>query len=81
LKIVGRAVIIYKQEPQMSDENIYTHELERLITQKFLPVYELYCKEHNIDIYSSGIPIRLLAKLKQKQKLPALFLPKQNSEC
>lgn len=65
----------------MSDENIYMHELERLIVQKLLPVYELYCKEHDIDIYNSGIPIKLLVKLKQKQKLPALFKPKLNSEC
>lgn len=61
----------------MSDETIYTRELESLIVRKLLPVYEKYCTEQGIDIYKSGIPLQLLEKVKQSQKLPALFKPKR----
>lgn len=60
----------------MSDETKYTRELELLIVRTLLPVYEKYCSEHNIDIYKSGVPLPLLTKVKQRQKLPALLKSK-----
>jgi|688.fasta_scaffold1576446_1 hypothetical protein len=61
----------------MSDQNTYIRELERLIATTLLPVYEKHCLDHNIDIYNSGIPVQLLAKVKQQSNLPALLKPKQ----
>lgn len=61
----------------MSDQNIYIRKLEQLIANTLLPVYEKHCLENKIDIYNSGIPVQLLAKVKQRNNLPALFKPKR----
>ena len=60
-------------------EKEYTKELERLIIEVFLPQYELYCKENNIDIYKSGIPLSILNRLKNKKQVAALL--RKHSGC
>ncbi len=61
----------------MSDSNIYTKELEKLIVTRLLPVYAKYCSENNIDIFDSGIPSFLLTQFVEKRRLPALLKPKK----
>lgn len=57
----------------MSEQTEYTKLLEKLITNRLLPVYEAHCAKNGIDIYNSGIPSNLLLKLKSKQKVAALL--------
>ncbi len=56
----------------------YTKELELLIVDKLLPVYEKYWREKGVPNPYQGINPDLLAQVKKVKTLPALFKPKQN---
>ena len=57
----------------------YTHsyvaELERLILDELLPIYEQYHKEHGMPLSYKNIHPDLLRDIKQKHKVPAVFKP------
>ena len=57
----------------------YTRELEILILDTLLPIYNKYYKEKGIKPSNLDINPELLKQIKKKAVLPALLLPKQNS--
>jgi len=61
----------------MSNSYSYTTELEQLIINTLLPVYEKYCKEHNIKDAYKGIDPEVLKQLKRKKVVAALLRPKE----
>jgi hypothetical protein len=61
----------------MSNSYSYTTELEQLIINTLLPVYEKYYKEHNISDAYSGIDPELLRQIKRKKVVAALLRPKE----
>lgn len=60
----------------MSTQLNYTAELEALIKDVLLPVFEKHCRQRGIPILKSEINPELLKQLKKKKPLPALFMPK-----
>ncbi len=53
----------------------YVQELERLILDELLPVYEQWHKESGLEILASRVHPELLRELKKKKTVPALFKP------
>ena len=61
----------------MSSSYTYVKELELLILDKLLPVYEKHQKSQGVLNPLSGINQDLLAQVKAKKKLPALLRAKE----
>lgn len=59
----------------MSHSNSYVTELEQLIVNKLLPVYETYCKQNNLPENFLLIDKDLLDRLKRKKVVAALLRP------
>lgn len=55
----------------------YTAELELLITDTLLPVYEKYWKSKGVHNSLQGINPDLLKQISTRKVLPALLLPKE----
>jgi hypothetical protein len=55
----------------------YTEELERIVVETLLPVFEKHVKERGYPIMQTEIPPAYLTKFKTKKVLPRLFMPKQ----
>ena len=51
----------------------YVRQLEVLILQDLLPVYERWHKEHKLPVSYTHIHPDLLKEIKDKQKIPALL--------
>ena len=62
----------------MSTQPNYTAELEALILDVLLPVYEQHCRQRGIASLKSEINPELLKQLKKKKTIPRLFMPKNN---
>lgn len=62
----------------MSTQPNYTAELETLILDVLLPVYEQHCRERGIASLRSEINPELLKQLRKKKTVPRLFMPKVN---
>jgi hypothetical protein len=60
----------------MSNNTTYTAELEALILDVLLPVYEQHCRQRGIASLRSEINPELLKQLKKKKTVPRLFQPK-----
>jgi hypothetical protein len=56
---------------------VYTQELERIIAEVLLPVFEQHCKKRGIPILESEIPNAYLEKFKTKKPMARLLMPKQ----
>lgn len=56
----------------------YVMELERLITEELLPIYDKYHKEKGIRPSLCRVHPDLLRDIKTKKTLPALLRPKEN---
>ena len=56
---------------------VYTQELERIITEVLLPVFEQHVKQRGYPIMQTEIPTAYLEKFKTKKVLPRLFMPKE----
>lgn len=61
----------------MSNSYTYTAELEHLIVNTLLPVYEKYCKENDVKDAFKNIDPKLLQQIKRKKLLAALLRPKE----
>jgi hypothetical protein len=61
----------------MSSSYTYVKELELLILDKLLPVYEKHQKSQGVLNPLSGINQDLLSQIKAKKKLPALLRAKE----
>jgi hypothetical protein len=55
----------------------YTEELERIIVEVLLPVFEKHVKDRGTPILKTEIPPAYLEKFKAKKTLPRLLMPKQ----
>jgi len=64
----------------MSTQLNYTAELETLILDVLLPVYEQHCRQHGIVSLKNEINPELLKQLKRKKTIPRLFMPKTNNK-
>ena len=62
----------------MSTQPKYTAELEALILDVLLPVYEQHCRTRGIASLKSEINPELLKQLRKKKTLPRLLMPKVN---
>lgn len=60
----------------MSTHLNYTAELEALILDVLLPVYEQHCRQRGIASLRNEINPELLKQLKKKKTIPRLFMPK-----
>ena len=60
----------------MSTQPNYTAELETLILEVLLPVYEQHCRQRGIPSLRSEINPDLLKQLHKKKTVPRLFMPK-----
>ena len=60
----------------MSTQPNYTAELETLILEVLLPVYEQHCRQRGIASLRNEINPELLKQLKKKKTIPRLFMPK-----
>ncbi len=60
----------------MSTQPNYTAELETLILDVLLPVYEQHCRQRGIASLRSEINPELLKQLRKKKTVPRLFMPK-----
>ena len=60
----------------MSTHLNYTAELEVLILEVLLPVYEQHCRQRGIASLRNEINPELLKQLKKKKPIPRLFMPK-----
>jgi hypothetical protein len=60
----------------MSNNTTYTAELEALILDVLLPVYEQHCRQRGIASLRSEINPELLKQLRKKKTIPRLFQPK-----
>lgn len=60
----------------MSTQPNYTAELEALILDVLLPVYEQHCRQRGIGMLRTEINPELLKQLKKKKTIPRLFMPK-----
>jgi hypothetical protein len=65
----------------MSLSHSYTKELELLITDTLLPVYEKYYKAKGILTPLKDINPELLKLIKVRKTLPALLRPKEKQTC
>lgn len=61
----------------MSLQHSYVKELELLIIDTLLPVYERYYKAKGIPNPQNGINPELLKQVKQAKRLPALLRAKE----
>lgn len=55
----------------------YVAELERLVLDELLPVYERWHWEHNLPISETKLPKDLIKTVKQKKSVAALLKPPQ----
>lgn len=55
----------------------YTNELETLILDTLLPVYQKYWKARGVHNYLQGINPELLDKITKEKRLAALLRPKE----
>lgn len=55
----------------------YVQELERLVVEELLPVYERWHKEHNLVINNAKLPKDLIQTVKRKKSVAALLKPPQ----
>ncbi len=62
----------------MSTQPNYTAELEALILDVLLPVYEQHCKQRGIESLRSEINPELLKQLRKKKTVARLLQPKIN---
>jgi hypothetical protein len=62
----------------MSTQPNYTAQLETLILDVLLPVYEQHCRQRGIAPLKSEINPDLLKQLRKKKTLPRLLMPKIN---
>ena len=60
----------------MSTQPNYTAELEALILDVLLPVYEQHCRQRGIPSLRTEINPELLKQLRKKKTIPRLFMPK-----
>ena len=60
----------------MSTQLNYTAELEALILDVLLPVYEQHCRQRGIPSLRTEINPELLKQLHKKKTIPRLFMPK-----
>lgn len=60
----------------MSTQTNYTAELEALILDVLLPVYEQHCRQRGIASLKSEINPELLKQLRKKKTIARLFQPK-----
>jgi len=60
----------------MSTQPNYTAELETLILDVLLPVYEQHCRQRGIASLRNEINPELLKQLHKKKTIPRLFMPK-----
>ena len=60
----------------MSTHLNYTAELEVLILEVLLPVYEQHCRQRGIASLRNEINPELLKQLKKKKPIPRLVMPK-----
>ena len=60
----------------MSTQPNYTAELEALILDVLLPVYEQHCRQRGIASLRNEINPELLKQLRKKKTVPRLFMPK-----
>lgn len=76
----GRAIIYRYMEKYMSLNftRNYVLELEELILEELLPIYERYHREKGIKPSYKRIHPDLIRDIKQKKTLPALLKPKEN---
>lgn len=63
----------------MSVSRSYTAELEYIIRDILLPVYDRYYREKGIIPPYTAIPSDILKTLYAGRKTPALFLPKKDA--
>lgn len=67
-------VIIFRNEDNnMSADSQYVEHLEKLITEKLLPVYDKYYSLLGVSKPDLDLPL----ELKAQRKIAALFLPKK----
>jgi hypothetical protein len=62
----------------MSTQPNYTAELEALILDVLLPVYEQHCRQRGIQSLRSEINPELLKQLRKKKTVARLLMPKVN---
>lgn len=55
----------------------YVAELERLVLDELLPVYERWHREHNLEVSYRRVHPDLLREIRRKKTLPKLFQPPQ----
>jgi hypothetical protein len=55
----------------------YTEELERIVIEVLLPVFEQHVKERGYPIMKTEIPPAYLTKFKTKKVLARLLMPKE----
>jgi hypothetical protein len=67
-------------EPYMTLSRSYTAELELLITDTLLPIFDKYYRDHGELPKYTGINPSLLKQIKKCKAVPALFLPKKKSD-
>jgi hypothetical protein len=60
----------------MSTQPNYTAQLETLILDVLLPVYEQHCHQRGIPMLKTEINPELLKQLQKKKTVPRLFMPK-----
>ena len=56
---------------------VYTQELERIIIEVLLPIFEQHVKKRGYPIMQTEIPTAYLDKFKTKKALPRLLMPKE----
>jgi hypothetical protein len=56
----------------------YTEELERIVIEVLLPVFEQHVKKRGYPIMQTEIPPAYLTKFKTKKNIARLLMPKQN---
>jgi hypothetical protein len=60
----------------MSTQPNYTAQLEVLILDVLLPVYEQHCRQRGISMLRTEVNPELLKQLQKKKTVARLFLPK-----
>jgi len=65
-------------EIYMTISHSYVAELELLITDTLLPIFDKYYRDRGELPSFTGINPELLKQLKKRKVLPALLLPKKN---
>lgn len=53
----------------------YTKELETLVLEELLPVYERWHQEHKLDIKYTKVHPDLVAEISRRKQVPKLFQP------